>query len=107
MEVPRPGGESELQLPADVTATATPDMSCIYHPHSSQQHRIFNPLSEARDGTHILTHTSQVLSQLRHNANSDLRYFNVLSCGGIMSVKIISGKRKMYAYANVYIDTYI
>ena len=28
--------------------------------HSSRQHQIFNPLSEARDQTHILTDTSQV-----------------------------------------------
>ena len=28
--------------------------------HSSQQHRILNPLSEARDLTHILMDTSRV-----------------------------------------------
>ena len=28
--------------------------------HSSQQHQIPDPLSEARDGTHILTDTSQI-----------------------------------------------
>ena len=47
MEVPRLEGELELQLPAYATATATPDLSCIcdLH-HSSQQHRVPNPLSE-------------------------------------------------------------
>ena len=52
MGVPRPGVESELQLPAYTTATATLDPSCIYKLyHSSQQHRILNPLSEVRDRT--------------------------------------------------------
>ena len=50
MEVPRLGVESELQLPAYTTATATWDPShvCDLH-HSSLQHQILNPLSEARD----------------------------------------------------------
>ena len=50
MEVPRLGVESELQLPAYTTAIATPDPShvCDLH-HSSQQCRILNPLSKARD----------------------------------------------------------
>ena len=53
MEIPRIGVELELQLPAYATATATSDLShiCNLH-HSSQQHQILNPLSEARDGTH-------------------------------------------------------
>ena len=61
MEVPRLGVQSELQLPAYTTATATQDPSCIcdLH-HSSQQRRILNPLSRAGDGTHILMDTSQV-----------------------------------------------
>ena len=55
MEVPRIGVQSELQLPAYVTATATQDPSCVcdLH-HSSQQCGIPNPLSEARDQTHHL-----------------------------------------------------
>ena len=61
MEVPRLGVESELQLPAYTTATATPDPSriCNLH-HSSQQYQILNPLSEAKDRTHILMDISQV-----------------------------------------------
>ena len=49
MEVPRVGVKLELQSPAYTTATATPDPSCIcdLH-HSSREHRILNPLSEAR-----------------------------------------------------------
>ena len=39
-------------------ATATWDLSCIYDLHCSlQQHWILNPLSKARDQTHILTET--------------------------------------------------
>ena len=50
MEVPRLGVESELQLPAYATATATPDLSRIFDLHySSWQRRILNLLSEARD----------------------------------------------------------
>ena len=53
--------ESELHLPAYATATAAQDLNhiCKLH-HSSWQRWILNPLSEARDGTHILTDTSQV-----------------------------------------------
>ena len=60
-EVPRLGVKSELQVSACITATATQDPSCIcsLH-HSSRQHWIRNPLSEARDQTHVLMDTSQV-----------------------------------------------
>ena len=50
MEVPRPGVESELQLPAYTTATSESSRICDLY--CSQ---ILNPLSEARDQTHILT----------------------------------------------------
>ena len=53
MEVPRLGVQSEVQLPVYTTATATSDPSCIWNlHHSSRQHQILNPLSEARDQTH-------------------------------------------------------
>ena len=54
-EVPRLGVESELKLPAYATATATSDLShvCDLH-HSSHQCQILDPLSEAKDQTHIL-----------------------------------------------------
>ena len=46
LKVPRLGVESELQLLACATATATRNPSCICNLyHSSQQHRILNPLS--------------------------------------------------------------
>ena len=62
MEVPRLGVKSEPQLLASTTATATWDQShiCDLH-HSLQPRRILNPLSEARDRTHILKDTSWVL----------------------------------------------
>ena len=54
MEVPRLGSPT-------ATATATPDLSrvCNRH-HGSWQHWILNPLSEAIDGTHVLTDASQI-----------------------------------------------
>ena len=47
MKVPRLGVTLELQLLAHNTATATPDLSCVYdlHHSSQQHHRILNPLS--------------------------------------------------------------
>ena len=69
MEVPRLGGQSELQMP--VCATATWDLShiCNLH-HSSQQCWILNPLSKARDGTCVLMDTSWVCNPLSHKGNS-------------------------------------
>ena len=71
MEVARLGVKSELQLLDYTTAVATQDLShiCKLH-HSSLQHRILNPPSKARDWTHILMDTSQVLNPLSHYGNS-------------------------------------
>ena len=44
--------------------------------HSSQQCQILNPLSKARDQTHIFMVTSRVLNPLSHNRNSRNCYFN-------------------------------
>ena len=56
MEVPRLGVQLELYLPAYATAIATLDLSHLYNLyHSSQQHLILNPLSEARDWTRLLS----------------------------------------------------
>ena len=54
MEVPRPWVQSELQLLAYTTATATWDLShvCNLH-HSSRQLQILNTLLEARDRTRV------------------------------------------------------
>ena len=59
MEIPRPGVELELLLPAYATATLTQDSNhvCDLY-HNSQQNQILNPLSEAKDWAHILTNTT-------------------------------------------------
>ena len=61
MEIPRLGVEGELQLPAYATAIATQDPSLVgdLH-HSSWQHRIPDPLSEATDQTRILMDPSWI-----------------------------------------------
>ena len=61
MEFLRLGVKSELQLLAYTTDTATPDPShvCDLH-HGSWQHWILNPLSEAKDRTHILLAASRL-----------------------------------------------
>ena len=65
MEVLRLWVQSELQLPAYTTATATQDPSHICNSHCSLwQRRILNPPSEARDQTHILMDISWVLNPL-------------------------------------------
>ena len=68
MELPGLGVKSELQLlvyelPVYITAaaTASEDPSCICDLyHSLWKCQILNPLSKARDQTHILMDTSQV-----------------------------------------------
>ena len=59
MEAPGLGFKSELQLLAYIITTATPDPGpvCDLH-HSSLKCQILNPLSEARDRTHVLMDTS-------------------------------------------------
>ena len=61
MEVPRVVVKSELQLPTYTTAKTTPDPSriCELH-HSSWQRQVLEPLSEARDQTHVLRDPSQI-----------------------------------------------
>ena len=61
MEVPRPGVELELQLPAYSTATAMLDPSwiCNLH-HNSWPHQILKSLRGARVRTCILMDTGQV-----------------------------------------------
>ena len=63
MEVPRLVIKLELQLPAYATVIATWDLSHICDlSHSSQQHWILNPLSEARDRTCNLVVPSWMVS---------------------------------------------
>ena len=59
MEVPRLGVESELQLLAYTTATATWDPSRVCDlQHGSRQSQILNPLSEARNRNCVPMDTS-------------------------------------------------
>ena len=74
----RLGVKLELQLPAYATATttATLDPSHVCDPwHSSQQRGILNPLSEARDRTHIHPHGDYI--SMNHNGNSTSQLFDI------------------------------
>ena len=75
MEAPRPGVELEVQPLAYATTKATPDLSHICNLCLRMwQHRIPNPLCEARDGTCILTVTSWVLNPLSHKRNAYISF---------------------------------
>ena len=69
---PKQGTESELQLLAYTTATATQDPRhiCNLH-HSSRQRQILNPLSEARDRTHNLMVLSRIHFHCSTTGTSD------------------------------------
>ena len=70
-QVPRLGVESELQMLADTTATAIPDLSCVFDLHHRPwQCQVLNPLMEARDQIRILRDTSRVCNLLSHHGNS-------------------------------------
>ena len=78
-------GESELQLLAYTAATAKPDLSCICDlRHSLWQCWILNPLSKARDLTHIFSDTRWVLKPLSHSGNSSSSRLSItcLDCPG-------------------------
>ena len=80
MEIPSLAVESELQLPAYATATATWDPSpiCDLY-HSSQQCWILNPPSEARDWTCILMVASRVHYCWATTGTSMPTFYTVLS----------------------------
>ena len=59
IEVPRLGVESELQPLAYAIATSDPSHICNLY-HSSQQHRILNPLRDVRDQTCVLVVSSHI-----------------------------------------------
>ena len=71
VEVPRLGVRSELQLLPYATATAALDPSCMGSLCCSlRQCQVLNPLSEARNRTHILMETMLGSNPLSHNGNS-------------------------------------
>ena len=97
MEVPRLGIESELQLPAYTTATAMPDLSCIYDlHHSSQQCPTVNPMSKARDWTYILMDTSWVRNPLNHSRNSLKESLMQISGAHSLYNSFFSSRKKGY-----------
>ena len=64
MEDPGLRAELELQLQAYTTAITLPDPSYVCDLHqSSWQHQIINPLSKARDQTHIIMDTSSLTTE--------------------------------------------
>ena len=77
MEVPSLGVQSEPQLLAYVTATATWDPSCVCdQQHSSQQCWILNP-TERGQGSNLRPHGSQSgLFLLHHDRNTNNFSFN-------------------------------
>ena len=76
MEVPRLGVQPELQPLAYTTATATWDPSWVCNLyHCARQHRILNPLSKARDQTHILTDTMSSSQPVEPHGNSLTFFF--------------------------------
>ena len=65
-ELPRLGVKVELQLPATATLDLSHTGDLCY---SLRQCQIFNPLSEAKDQTHILMGTGRVLNPPSHSGN--------------------------------------
>uniref|UniRef100_A0A8D1UMM7 Snurportin-1 n=1 Tax=Sus scrofa TaxID=9823 RepID=A0A8D1UMM7_PIG len=87
MEVPRLRVQWELQLPAYTTATAVPDPSHVFDlHHSSRQHQILNPLSEARDRIRNLMVPSQTRFRCAMAGTPCLLLFSPLLPGKYLSV---------------------
>ena len=82
MKVPGLGVTLELQPPPFATAMTTLDLSCICDLHRSlQQHWILNPLSEARDRTHILMESVSTMWLLTHLATMGTLGVDFFNCG--------------------------
>ena len=90
MEVPKLGVESDLHLLAYTTATATQDPNhfCNLY-HGSQQHRILNLLSKARNQTQVLVYISQVLNPLSHSRNSPNPVFQHAALSNIPNFSLL------------------
>uniref|UniRef100_A0A8D1DD68 Kynurenine 3-monooxygenase n=1 Tax=Sus scrofa TaxID=9823 RepID=A0A8D1DD68_PIG len=104
MNVPWLGVESELRLP--VYTTATRDLSRVFDlHHSSQQHRILNPLSKARDQTQVLMDTSQFILFFRPDkVPKDIACDLILGCDGAYStVRTHLVKKPRFDYSQQYI----
>ena len=102
MDVLSLGVESEPQLQACVTVTATWDLSCICDLHCSLwKCWVLNPLSGARVWTLILTETTlgQVLNLLDHNENSRFCYW-MCCCTTVLKQCDYCIKYKWYSWNN-------
>ena len=81
MEVPRLGTNQSCSCLAYATATATatwdPSHVCKLH-HGSRQFWILNPLSKARDRTHIFMDTCQVLCHWATTGNPHHGFYFIL-----------------------------
>ena len=93
----------ESRLPAYATDTAMPDLSCILNlHHSSQQHRILNLLSEARDPTRVLMDTCWVFNPLSRNGNSLLYVLSFLPNKiKILCIELKQCEYTTYSYTNL------
>ena len=95
--------KSELQLLAYTAATALQDLSrvCDLH-HSSWQHQILNPMSEARDRTCSITFLVEFVSALPQRELQNERLFMLvlqeigsfffLPCLNLCSITFVFGK---------------
>ena len=77
---------------------STWDLSCICEPHhSSWQHQSLNPLSEARDRTHILMITGRVCNPLSQNGNSSCCPYLIQTLTGCLScLRAMGTQRKAF-----------
>ena len=91
MDVPRLGVQSELQLLAYATAIAAqgPRHICDLH-HSSQQSQSLDPLSKARDRTHILRDISWILFHCTTIGNPRNSYQVYISLEGCTNVYLLA-----------------
>ena len=95
MKVPRLGVESELELPAYTTVTATRDPSLICNLHcSSWQCRSLNPLNEARDETRYLEFPRGVPFHCPTTGTPALAYFLKEASRGLLTELEVGCERK-------------
>ena len=79
MEVPWREVKLELQL-WPTPQPQPPEIQATFATYASPGNKywILNPLSQARDQTHVLMDTSRVLNLLSHNGNSGFSILNVI-----------------------------
>ena len=104
MEFLRLGVESELQLLAYDTATATRNPNCIHNLHHSlPQGQILNPLSRARDQTRVLMDTSRVCFRSATTGNSKLSililgHYGNTNTAQTLDWRVEEGKTMVFLY---------